>query len=104
MRSFITRLTAALCVISLLILPAAGLKAQALTPDFESSLASESILLREVASGHTLYEKQPALKQCPASLVKIMTGILALEYCPDLDVMVTVNYSALEGDVYKRQV
>ena len=97
MRSFITRLTAALCVISLLILPAAGLKAQALTPDFESSLASESILLREVASGHTLYEKQPALKQCPASLVKIMTGILALEYCPDLDVMVTVNYSALEG-------
>ena len=54
MRSFITRLTAALCVISLLILPAAGLKAQALTPDFESSLASESILLREVASGHTL--------------------------------------------------
>lgn len=102
MRLFFKRLAAAvLCFVIILTVPLAGQTAASLTPDFESSLVSEGILLCEADSGHVLYEKQADLKQVPASLVKIMTATLALEYCPDLDVPVTANYSALQG-LYER--
>ncbi len=56
---------------------------------------SQSALLLDFQSGRILYGKNIDDKVYPASITKIMTGILALEMCPDLNQVVTANYQAL---------
>ena len=56
---------------------------------------SQSALLLDFQSGRMLYGKNIDDKVYPASTTKIMTGILALEMCPDLNQVVTANYQAL---------
>jgi D-alanyl-D-alanine carboxypeptidase (penicillin-binding protein 5/6) len=42
--------------------------------------AAHSILLKDLASGHTLYAYEPARRLSPASLTKIMSALVILEY------------------------
>ena len=56
---------------------------------------SQSALLLDFASGRLVYGKNIDQRVFPASTTKIMTGILALENCPDLNQVVTANYQAL---------
>lgn len=56
---------------------------------------SQAALLLDFASGRLVYGKNIDQRVFPASTTKIMTGILALENCPDLGQVVTANYQAL---------
>lgn len=55
------------------------------------SVSTPNILLMEAASGTVLYEKAGRERAFPASTTKIMTCILAIENCTDLEVVVTVG-------------
>lgn len=54
------------------------------------NLHSSYAILTELDSGNTLAESRSAEKMYPASLTKIMTALLAVEYTEDLDEMMTV--------------
>lgn len=56
---------------------------------------SQSALLLDLTSGRLVYGKNIDQRVFPASTTKIMTGMLALENCPDLTQVVTANYQAL---------
>lgn len=53
------------------------------TPPFD--VASEAVYLENLNTGDVLYEKNIDKKMYPASTTKIMTCIMAMELCPDLD-------------------
>ena len=68
----------------------------AVAPEYEAGC--ETALLLELNSGIVVYAKNAETTVYPASLTKIMTCLLALEYASkDLDKMVTVSETALEG-------
>ena len=56
-----------------------------------NSITSPNVLLMDASSGAVLFEKNARTRAYPASTTKIMTCILALENCPDLDVVVTIG-------------
>ena len=62
--------------------------AEPFTPE---DISTPYVLLMDASSGAVLYEKGARERAFPASTTKIMTCILAIENCPDLDVMVTVG-------------
>ena len=65
-------------------------------PEYEAGC--ETALLLELNSGIVVYAKNAESTVYPASLTKIMTCMLAIEYAAkDLDKMVTVSETALEG-------
>ncbi|MBR6119193.1 MAG: serine hydrolase [Oscillospiraceae bacterium] len=65
-------------------------------PDYEAGC--ETALLLELNSGIVVYAKNAESTVYPASLTKIMTCMVAIEYAgKDLDKMVTVSEEALEG-------
>ncbi len=65
-------------------------------PEYEAEC--ETALLLELNSGIVVYEKNAENRVYPASLTKIMTCMVALEYAgKDLDKMVTVSESSLAG-------
>lgn len=65
-------------------------------PDYEAG--SDTALLLELNSGIVVYAKNAENTVYPASLTKIMTCIVAIEYASkDLDKVVTVSETALEG-------
>ena len=65
-------------------------------PEYEADC--ETALLLELNSGIVVYAKNAESRVYPASLTKIMTCMVALEYAgKDLDKVVTVSDSALEG-------
>lgn len=68
--------------------PLMSLKSYAVsfTPDFE--VYSEAVYLYNMDSKQVIYEKNADKQMVPASLTKIITGILALENIPDLDTMI----------------
>lgn len=64
----------------------------ALAESFDpEDISTPYVILMDASSGAVLYEKNARERAFPASTTKIMTCILALENCPDLDVMVTVG-------------
>lgn len=64
----------------------------ALAESFDpEDISTPHVILMDASSGAVLYEKNARERAFPASTTKIMTCILALENCPDLDVMVTVG-------------
>lgn len=68
------------------------LPAAALADTFDpNSISTPHVVLMEASSGAVLFEKGGRERAFPASTTKIMTCILAIENCPDLDVMVTVG-------------
>lgn len=65
-------------------------------PEYEAGC--ETALLLELNSGIVVYAKNAESTVYPASLTKIMTCLVAIEYAgKDLDKLVTVSESALEG-------
>ena len=59
------------------------------------SIVSPSAMVIEVNSGAVLYEKNADEINYPASITKVMTTLLALEYC-DLEEMVTFSDDAIK--------
>ena len=65
-------------------------------PSYEAG--SDTALLLELNSGIVIYSKNAEERVYPASLTKIMTCLVAIEYAArDMDKYVTVSESALEG-------
>lgn len=60
-------------------------------------LEAEAALLMEAQSGQVLYSKNPDKKMYPASITKILTGIIAIE-SGKLDQVVTVSENAASAD------
>lgn len=56
-------------------------------------VAADAAVLMDVSTGQVLYDKHGSKRRAPASLTKITTGIIALEY-GDLDKVVTVSSKA----------
>ncbi len=57
---------------------------------------ARSVAVIDAKTGMSLYEKDPHLKHLPASTTKMMTALVALEYCIPSDV-ITVNYVQKDG-------
>lgn len=74
-----------LTVICQMFAPAAD--ALSFDPGFEVS--SQGVYLANLDKDTLIYEKNAQEQYCPASLVKIMTAIVALENCSDLNIKVT---------------
>lgn len=88
-----SRICALLGVVTLLCLPTDA-KADVYWPE-GPSINTPSAIVIEVNSGAVLYEKNSDEVNYPASITKIMTTMLALEYC-DLDEVVTFSDDAIK--------
>ncbi len=78
-----------LCLIvafSTLFAPVAS--AYTLPPDLE--IHAQSVYMVNVETGTVVYQKNPTASMFPASVTKLMTALVALEQCPDLQKTVTV--------------
>lgn len=64
-----------------------------------SYIKSETAVLMEANTGAVLYNKNMDRKMYPASITKIMTGLLALENCT-LDEMMTASYNSVHNLPY----
>lgn len=78
-----------ICILILLVMNSVQVKAEG-TP----SLTSECAILLDVATGQILYEKNMHLVRNPASITKIMTGLLLLE-SGRIDESITMSYDAV---------
>lgn len=82
-------------VLLISIFTAIPVNAISFTPN--ESVYSEAVLLKNLDTGTTIYEKNADQKVYPASLTKIMTAILVLENIPDLDnTMITAEPSLFD--------
>ncbi len=65
------------------------------------SVTAEAVLLADLASGNILYEKNMHTRRSPASLTKIMTGLLAVEAVErgdiSMDTVITAPADCWEG-------
>jgi len=59
-------------------------------------LSAQSVLVVDIDSGITLYEKDPDKILLPASTTKIMTALVAMDYYKDGDIL-TIGGSSVEG-------
>lgn len=73
-----------------------GGKADAPLPAGDPDISAKAAILVDVESGQTLWERNADEVRYPASLTKVMTVLLALERCTDLDELVTVSKRAAE--------
>jgi len=62
-------------------------------------IKSETAVLMEANTGTVIYNKNMNKKMYPASITKIMTGLLALENCT-LDEMMTASYNSVHSLPY----
>ena len=70
------------------------INASAAPADGVGYLASETAVLIDADTGTVLYDKNMNRKMHPASITKIMTGMLALELC-DTDEVMTASHNAV---------
>ena len=63
------------------------------------NLTSQCALLMDAASGRVLYEKDADVKRPIASITKIMTCLIVLENCEDLDAVIRIKpeWAAVDG-------
>jgi D-alanyl-D-alanine carboxypeptidase (penicillin-binding protein 5/6) len=87
-RSLLAGLLVIIMIVSVGVMPASALSFE---PDFE--VKSEGVYLVNLDTDTVIYEKNANTPLCPASLTKIMTAIIALENCDDLEVKVTAPIS-----------
>lgn len=57
---------------------------------------SPSVFMINTDTGVTVYEKNPDELRYPASTTKVMTALIAIELCPDLSTMVTIDDRVME--------
>lgn len=74
---------AAILLVTALLLPMLCVGAYAAAPE----LVSESAIVMCAETGQVLYEKDPDSRQFPASITKILTGLVALKYGNPSDVL-----------------
>lgn len=86
----ITLLCSVLLLFRCVLFDPVSVQARNFTPPFE--LSSEGVYLMNLETEQVIYEKNPDQPLVPASLTKIMTAILTLEYESDLSTMVTASY------------
>ena len=67
------------------------------TPDF--AVESEGAILIDADSGAVLYEKNATTAYYPASITKVLTAIIVLENCTNLEDKVTFSYAAVNGNL-----
>ena len=73
------------------------------SPDLGFEVNSEAVYLVSYDSGTVLYQKNADKKMYPASLTKIMTAIIAIENCSDLETVVTAP-SYIFDDLFQLNV
>ena len=66
-------------------------KAKAMSFPLKSPIQSESAVLVNLDADIILHEKNPDLKQMPGPLVNIMTAVIVLEECHDLNKELTLD-------------
>ncbi|WP_028514400.1 D-alanyl-D-alanine carboxypeptidase family protein [Ruminococcus flavefaciens] len=71
-------------------------KAKAVNFPLEEPIQSESAVLINLDSNMVIHEKNADVKQMPGPLVNIMTAVVCLENCEDLDEKVTIDESIYE--------
>ena len=66
---------------------------------FNSLLETEAdvVMLVNTDTGDVIFDKNSAKKTAPASLTKIVTCMLVLENCEDLNTVVTAKRESIEG-------
>lgn len=87
------------CMGALFVVPPVEVQAEQVWPE-GSEIASPSAIVMEVNTGTILYEKSSHEENYPASITKILTTLLAIEYC-DMDETVVFSADAVyknEGD------
>ena len=67
------------------------------TPEF--NVESEGAILIDADSGAVLYEKNATTAYYPASITKVLTAIIVLENCTNLEDKVTFSYAAVNGNL-----
>ncbi len=78
-------------------------KASALNFPLKSQIQSESAVVINLDTNTVIHEKNADVQQMPGPLVNIMTAVVCLENCQNLDEKVTINsaiYSGLENIQY----
>ena len=83
-----------LSAVTVLLLAVPGaLSARAI--DSPPDVVANAAMMVNIETGQLMYEKNTAVLVAPASTVKIMTGLLALENIPDLTVQITAQADAV---------
>ena len=68
-------------------------------PQASFNLNSEGAILIDADSDAILYEKNSTTAYFPASITKVLTAILVLENCKNLEDKVTFSYAAVNGNL-----
>jgi D-alanyl-D-alanine carboxypeptidase (penicillin-binding protein 5/6) len=89
-----TSVTVILFLIIAWLIPAAGARAQQAPPPPEN--AARSAFMINADNGEVLYSKEPDLSLAMASTTKMMTALIVIENCQNLDDEVTVSKQAAE--------
>ena len=71
--------------------------AQALSFPLKTTIQSESAMLINLDAGAVIHEKNADTKQMPGPLVNIMTAVVCLENCQNLDQEITIDESVYES-------
>lgn len=68
-------------------------------PQADFNLASDGAILIDANSDTVLYEKNSTVAYYPASITKVLTAILVLENCTNLEDKVTFSYAAVNTNL-----
>ena len=80
----------AICLLLLILFPATAFAGEVLDTYEPTTLSKTgAYYMAELHTDTILFSKNADKQMYPASLTKIMTAIVALEHCPDLNQMVT---------------
>ncbi len=87
-----------LIIVSVLLSSIFCVNANAAYNDVMESLGlySDCLLLVSADNSEVIFEKNAGKQTAPASLTKVVTAIVVLENCPDLNALVTVNESCIK--------
>lgn len=55
------------------------------------SVSAHSVVIQDAISKTIMYSKNPDIQLMPASITKVMTALVALDYWPDLDTIIEVK-------------
>ncbi|MCM1133421.1 MAG: D-alanyl-D-alanine carboxypeptidase [Ruminococcus flavefaciens] len=98
-----TKFFALLSAVALVIPFIKPCSSEALNFTLKDSIRSESAILINLDSDTIIHEKNADTKQMPGPLVNIMTAVVCIEECPDLNAEITVDeevYSSLYDTEY----
>ena len=87
MKKLLSLLAAAVMVLPFV----SAAKVKAVNFPLEEPIQSESAVLINLDSNMVIHEKNADVKQMPGPLVNIMTAVVCLENCEDLDEKVTID-------------